>query len=54
MDSSAVLRAKAINLCPRCMTLFIAPKNEDILKVPLLRKFVHFDTSSRVHSVNCR
>ena len=35
MDPAAIDRALSSQLCPRCITLFLAPKNEEHLKVRL-------------------
>jgi hypothetical protein len=41
MDSSAIARAVSCQLCPRCFTLFLAPKNEEHLKVRLLTTMIY-------------
>jgi hypothetical protein len=42
-STAAVDRAIALHLCPRCIILFLAPKNEAILKVNFEVKSTLFD-----------
>jgi hypothetical protein len=47
-STAAVDRAIALHLCPRCIILFLAPKNEAILKVNFEMKCTLFDIDMNV------